>query len=72
MNEKTRMASLSVASNSFLTLAKVVIGLVSGSFSILSEGIHSGIDLVAAFIALFDGDQTRSIIIDLIHNQAGR
>lgn len=47
------MASLSVASNSFLTVAKVVIGLVSGSVSILSEGIHSGIDLVAAFIALF-------------------
>ena len=46
------MASLSVASNTFLTLAKVVIGLVSGSVSILSEGIHSGIDLLAAFIAL--------------------
>jgi len=53
MNEKTQVASLSVASNSFLTVAKVVIGLVSGSVSILSEGIHSGIDLVAAFIALF-------------------
>jgi cation diffusion facilitator family transporter len=53
VSEKTRVASLSVASNSFLTLAKVVIGLVSGSISILSEGIHSGIDLVAAFIALF-------------------
>ena len=43
---------MSVASNTFLTLAKVVIGLVSGSVSILSEGIHSGIDLLAAFIAL--------------------
>ena len=53
MNEKTQVASLSVASNSFLTVAKVVVGLVSGSVSILSEGIHSGIDLVAAFIALF-------------------
>jgi len=53
VNEKTQVASLSVASNSFLTVAKVVVGLVSGSVSILSEGIHSGIDLVAAFIALF-------------------
>ena len=53
MNEKTQVAALSVASNSFLTVAKVVIGLISGSVSILSEGIHSGIDLVAAFIALF-------------------
>jgi len=53
VSDKTQVASLSVASNFFLTLAKVVIGLISGSVSILSEGIHSGIDLVAAFIALF-------------------
>ncbi|KGP76749.1 cation transporter [Desulfosporosinus sp. Tol-M] len=53
MGEKTQVASLSVASNTLLTLAKVVIGLASGSVSILSEGIHSGIDLLAAFIALF-------------------
>lgn len=53
VDEKTQVASLSVASNSFLTLSKIVIGLSSGSVSILSEGIHSGIDLVAAFIALF-------------------
>lgn len=53
MDEKTRVASLSVASNSILTLTKVVIGLASGSVSILSEGIHSGIDLMAAFIAFF-------------------
>ncbi|HZK54410.1 MAG TPA: cation diffusion facilitator family transporter [Desulfosporosinus sp.] len=53
MEDKTRVASLSVASNTFLTVAKVTIGLMSGSVSILSEGIHSGIDLLAAFIALF-------------------
>ncbi|MDP4158840.1 MAG: cation diffusion facilitator family transporter [Bacillota bacterium] len=53
MDRKTRVASISVLSNTFLTLAKVVIGLTSGSVSILSEGIHSGIDLVASFIALF-------------------
>ncbi len=53
MDEKTQVASLSVASNTFLTLSKIMIGLASGSVSILSEGIHSGIDLVAAFIALF-------------------
>ncbi len=53
MGERTQAAWLSVASNTFLTLAKVVIGLISGSVSILSEGIHSGIDLLAAFIALF-------------------
>jgi cation diffusion facilitator family transporter len=52
MSEKTRVASLSVASNIILTSSKVAIGLLSGSVSILSEGIHSGIDLVAALIAL--------------------
>lgn len=53
MEEKTRAASLSVLSNTVLTLGKVSIGLISGSVSILSEGIHSGIDLLAAIIALF-------------------
>lgn len=53
MQEKTRAASLSVLSNTVLTLGKVMVGLASGSVSILSEGIHSGIDLLAAVIALF-------------------
>jgi len=53
VNEKIQVASLSVLSNTFLTLSKVIIGLVTGSVSIMSEGIHSGIDMVAAFIALF-------------------
>ena len=53
MSEKTQVATLSVASNSFLTISKIAIGIVSGSISILSEGIHSGIDLIAALIALF-------------------
>lgn len=53
MQEKTRVASISVASNTFLTVSKITIGLLSGSVSILSEGIHSSIDLVAAIIALF-------------------
>jgi len=51
--EKKQVALLSVASNSLLTLSKVMIGLLSGSVSILSEGIHSGIDLLAACIAFF-------------------
>lgn len=53
MQEKTTVASISVLSNTVLTTGKIVIGLISGSVSILSEGIHSGIDLIAAIIALF-------------------
>ncbi|MHB1653395.1 MAG: cation diffusion facilitator family transporter [Desulfitobacteriaceae bacterium] len=50
--DKTGVALLSVASNTVLTVSKVLIGLVSGSVSIISEGIHSGIDLIASVIAL--------------------
>jgi len=53
MNRKTSTALLSVASNSGLIVLKVVVGVASGSVSILSEAIHSSIDLVAALIALF-------------------
>ena len=50
---KERVAFLSVLSNSFLVVFKVIIGLMIGSVSILSEAIHSGMDLLASFIALF-------------------
>ena len=48
---KTRVALLSVASNSLLVVFKVVVGLFIGSVAVLSEAIHSGVDLVAALIA---------------------
>jgi cation diffusion facilitator family transporter len=50
---KTRTARLSVLSNSLLIILKVVVGAVTGSVSILSEAIHSSIDLIAAIIAFF-------------------
>jgi cation diffusion facilitator family transporter len=50
---KTRAATISVVSNAFLVLGKLVVGLATGSVSVISEAIHSGIDLVAAAIALF-------------------
>lgn len=50
---KTKVASLSVASNSFLILLKIIAGIITGSVSILSEAIHSSIDLIAALIAFF-------------------
>lgn len=53
MNEKIRAARLSIASNTVLTLAKLVVGLIMNSVSVLSEAIHSGLDLAAAFIAFF-------------------
>jgi cation diffusion facilitator family transporter len=51
--KKTRVATLSVVSNSILVLLKLTVGIVIGSVSIISEAIHSGVDLLAAVIALF-------------------
>ncbi len=51
--KKTAVATLSVASNSALVVLKLVVGLLIGSVSVISEAIHSGVDLVAAVIALF-------------------
>jgi cation diffusion facilitator family transporter len=50
-NNKSRAALVSVASNTTLVVGKIFVGLAIGSVSILSEAIHSGIDLVAALIA---------------------
>jgi cation diffusion facilitator family transporter len=51
--EKANVALLSIASNILLTSTKVLVGLISGSVSILAEGMHSGLDLLAACIAFF-------------------
>jgi len=53
MNKKTRIARLSIASNTFLIIIKLIVGLLSGSVSIISEAIHSSMDLLAAIIAFF-------------------
>jgi len=53
INQKTQVARLSVLSNSFLILIKVIAGILSGSVSIISEAIHSSMDLLASIIAFF-------------------
>jgi cation diffusion facilitator family transporter len=50
---KKHVAVLSVASNSVLILLKLGVGLAIGSVAVVSEAIHSGVDLLAALIALF-------------------
>ena len=50
---KTKIALLSVGSNSCLIALKTVVGITSGSVSIISEAIHSSMDLLAAIIAFF-------------------
>lgn len=53
MNEKTKVARLSILSNSSLIIMKLLVGIFTGSVSIVSEAIHSTMDLVAAIIAYF-------------------
>lgn len=53
MNNKVKVARLSIFSNTVLILLKLVVGLISGSVSIISEAIHSTMDLLAAIIAFF-------------------
>ena len=53
MNKKIRIARLSIFSNSLLIILKFLVGILSGSVSIMSEAIHSSMDLVAAIIAFF-------------------
>jgi cation diffusion facilitator family transporter len=53
MDAKVKVARLSVLSNTLLIVLKVAAGILSGSVSIISEAIHSGMDLIAALIAFF-------------------
>jgi cation diffusion facilitator family transporter len=49
--EITAVARLSIYSNTLLLVIKLVVGIFLGSISVLSEALHSGIDLLAAVIA---------------------
>jgi cation diffusion facilitator family transporter len=48
---KTRVAAVSIVSNSVLIVLKVLAGLATGSIAILTEAAHSVIDLVASMVA---------------------
>jgi cation diffusion facilitator family transporter len=50
---KSRSAALSVLSNATLILLKVIAGTVTGSVALLTEAVHSSIDLVASIVAFF-------------------
>lgn len=49
----SKVAFSSVLSNTFIVILKVVIGIFTGSVAILSEAIHSSLDLLASIIAFF-------------------
>lgn len=51
--DKQKAAKLSIFSNSALIIFKLIAGTAMGSISVLSEAIHSSIDLIASLIAFF-------------------
>lgn len=53
MSAKIKIARLSVLSNTCLIIIKLIVGIFTGSVSIVSEAIHSTMDLMAAIIAFF-------------------
>ena len=50
---KKRVAWLSIGSNTVLVLLKLAVGISVGAVSLISEALHSGVDLVAALIAFW-------------------
>ncbi len=50
---KTRAAAVSIVSNSLLIVLKLAAGVITGSIAIITEAIHSSIDLVASLVAFF-------------------
>lgn len=57
-DRKVKVALLSIVSNTTLIIFKIIAGTLSGSVSIVSEAIHSGMDLVASVVAFFSVRQS--------------
>src|SRR5512138_1226334 len=53
IKEKKRVALVSVLAAVVLTGFKLIVGVLTGSLGLLSEALHSGLDLVAAVITYF-------------------
>lgn len=63
---KQKAATLSIISNTILIVFKLVAGLLMNSVSVISEAIHSSIDLLASLIAFFSINKA-SLIEDKEH-----
>ncbi len=52
-NLKQKAAKWSIITNSGLIILKVIAGIASNSLAVLAEAAHSGVDLIASFIAFW-------------------
>src|SRR5476651_2908690 len=49
-NAKSRVAAISIFASAFMAAAKFVVGIAIGSLALISEALHSSVDLVATVI----------------------
>ncbi|MDX6583625.1 MAG: hypothetical protein QOI10_2809 [Solirubrobacterales bacterium] len=53
LQTKSAAAGLSITSNAILIVLKLVAGAITGSIAIITEAVHSAIDLLASVVAFF-------------------
>ena len=58
--QRSRAAAVSIFSNTALIALKIIAGLITGSVAIITEAIHSAVDLAASFIAFFSVRQAET------------
>lgn len=51
--EKTRVAVISIIASATLALSKFIVAIATGSLAIMSEALHSGLDIIAAIMTLY-------------------
>lgn len=51
--QPTKVAGLSIASNFIVVTLKLIVGVLTGSVAVISEAIHSSLDLMASIITFF-------------------
>jgi cation diffusion facilitator family transporter len=49
-HEKTRVAAISVFASAGMAAAKLIVGIIIGSLALISEALHSSVDVVATII----------------------
>jgi cation diffusion facilitator family transporter len=69
---KNNAAKLSIVSNTILIILKLIVGIMMQSVSVISEAVHSGIDLVAAIIAWFSVRESGKPADDIHHFGHGK
>jgi len=65
---KSNAALISIISNLALVILKFITGTAIGSVSIVSEAVHSSVDLLAAIIAFFPLRHPASQLMRITHS----